>query len=110
MARASVCDRVSPCLRGPACRDAKADPATDDCGAPDRGGDEPGELARGETTHDGDHSIVAAHRMEAEREGGYPNAASRHPAAANVTDDDANARDAVQLPDDGERVVVAKVV
>jgi hypothetical protein len=63
-----------------------------------------------EPPHHGDDAIVAANGMKSKGKRGDPESCRGDPAAPEIADDDPNARDAVHLAQQLERVGARKVV
>src|SRR5687768_10648795 len=68
------------------------------------------ELVERESSQDRYDPVVPAYWVKSQRPRGKPDAGGGEPAAANVTDDDAAARHAVELAQQYYPIVAAKVV
>ena len=72
--------------------------------------DEARELTASGSSEDRHDPVVSGHGVEPERERGQPEPAGREPTSAQVANDDAETRHAIQLAEESHRVVVAEVM
>src|SRR6185503_10926287 len=81
----------------PGGRDPPTHPPPNVWRSPNRCGDETSQLVARIPSHDRDHAVVPADRVKAEGKGRHPQSGGREPAAPEITHDDADTRDAVEL-------------
>jgi hypothetical protein len=96
--------------RRPGRRHTKTAMASDPWCNPDSFAHKVRKLAGSKATQNRDHSVVPAHWVKSQRPGGKPDPGGSKPTAANVADNDATARDTVELAKERDRVLAAKVM